>query len=117
MFFSYHRLCAWRGARLMDRSAPGWALRTDPRRLHLGSGVDCVLGQEYGNYPAGLMCLDLHGLQAAWYGFTLIAVLGVPGSLPCGSWDRLTAAWLTEIRKRVPAPVPVTGRRTHGLAA
>lgn len=107
MFISFHRQAARRGARLMDRTRPGWAHRINRGTLDIESGISCILGQEYGCYQSGLDRLGFGFVRAILYGF----------NTPPGSCAALTAAWQAEIGARRTAPVPVRGRRAHGLAA
>lgn len=38
----------------MDRVAPGWWKNINLKRLNIGSGYCCVLGQTYGHYQTGM---------------------------------------------------------------
>ena len=85
---------AARGARLMDRTRPRWFLRVHRVRLNIESNVDCILGQEYGDYCRGRVALDIGPFRAACYGFAPLA----PN--PRG-WDKLNVAWQAEIAARL----------------
>jgi hypothetical protein len=49
------------GAAWLDVAAPGWVDRIDPGTLDLSSDADCVLGQVFGSFDAGLAVLSDHG--------------------------------------------------------
>lgn len=89
---------AARGAALLDAVKPGWAaVLPRPEDLDLGDPWNCVLGQVYGHYSAGL--------QAAGIGRFAYQVLA-HGFAPHSSWvqpydnAQLTRAWLTEVTNR-----------------
>jgi hypothetical protein len=47
-----------RGARLLDREAPGWERKIDLDTLDLEHTCNCVVGQVYGDYDEGIEQLD-----------------------------------------------------------
>lgn len=48
-----------RGAILLDIEAPGWERLVNPDRLGISEHEDCILGQVFGSYDAGLDQLGL----------------------------------------------------------
>ena len=48
---------ATRGAELLDKKRPCWTAEIDRKGLDMQSLCDCVLGQLYGSYDAGLSAL------------------------------------------------------------
>lgn len=95
------RFFARRGARMLDRAAPGWATRVNPAVLDIAAWYCCVLGQLYGSYVLGKIDLGINGIQCIWYGFVPL----LPGY---SSWRKLTAAWVEEIKIRTPEPASIT---------
>lgn len=87
---------AWRGARLLDRERPGWALDVDTNILWMSDGNRCILGQLYGGYGRGLHQLDLAGVEgrAVVFGFTQ------PPKAKGLYYPNLTLAWKGEIERR-----------------
>lgn len=58
-----------RGVALLDERGPeSWRDKIDPARLNVASGLDCVLGQVFGDYITGRQAMGLTGDE--WqYGF------------------------------------------------
>lgn len=100
--FSAER-CARRGARLLGRTFPHWNDHVDAITLNVADDRDCPLGQIYGDFMVGIRALfPVNLIAISFYGF-------MPWPLPfadyCRGCERLTAAWLLEIRLRLePAP-------------
>jgi hypothetical protein len=100
-----------RGARLLDRLAPGWAGEVDPEALDFGDVEACLLGQVFGHYDQGLAGL-LHELgdpaavarAPAWavdHGFTYgdtTAARMYAATTP----GELAHAWQHELARRRP---------------
>lgn len=74
-----------RGVDLLDAEVPTWRDKIDPSRLHLTNCKECVLGQVFGSYEAGLNALGLTW-DAADYGFSL-------ESESPQQWAWLTRTW------------------------
>lgn len=62
------------GVAALDAKAPGWRSKIDGERLRLSSHVQCVLGQVFGDYEAGLAVLGLTELEAFDFGFNSLYV-------------------------------------------
>lgn len=90
-----------RGAALLDQHKPNWELQLDPGRLSILDYFNCVLGQLFGTFSAGLDFLWPGGGWAAecWsHGFHVKAV-----------WDSselaaLELAWLQQVEMRRATP-------------
>lgn len=94
------------GATLLDERRPGWRERINLRTLDIGCGENCVVAQEYGDWPDGKR--ELYGTiddrRAIAHGF----VVG-PGDLSATSialgravrledaYELLNAAWREEL--------------------
>ncbi len=88
---------AARGAKLLDRRAPGWWERIEVSRLDLASCPLCVMGQLFGHYEQGLARL------AVWrrgheYGFALPSFESEMSSSE--AWVKLTDIWRSIVFKR-----------------
>lgn len=70
-----------RGVELLDERLPGWRKRVNADDLSLSSDCDCILGQLFGSYDAGVELLDV---APRWYGFYAAGRQ---------TWMRLTEAW------------------------
>ncbi|RJQ14356.1 hypothetical protein C4553_01425 [Candidatus Parcubacteria bacterium] len=101
--------CVQRGARILDISSPGWAVKIDPAILNLESGETCILGQIHGSFADGSRQLFPDSDVQLLYGHGFVA--------PAieGARQQLEVAWKKEIAKRLPvrsdigdpdAPVP-----------
>ena len=97
-------LTAARGARLMDRNRPGWFLRTRQGSVNIHSSVDCILGQEYGDYYRGLRTLKIGCIRSVSYGF-----MAFPFTRR--GWEKLNMAWRAEIKARATTPGPADPAR------
>lgn len=53
------RACVTQGALLLDRVCPQWATRVNPRTIQVLDPQNCVLGQVFGDYEAGLKRLEI----------------------------------------------------------
>lgn len=84
-----------KGARLLDRTRPGWERLINLNDLRLESTCNCVLGQLYGDYGKGVEEL-LHGddYKAGNCGFN------ASGGI---RYTALTREWLRTIFKRIVA--------------
>lgn len=111
---------AARGARYLDRVAPGWYNRVDPLKADFNSDDRCVLGQVFGDFvlapgwrrmPMRAFAAVAARAGARW--FWLIGALGLPTVLMGGAWMvrrgfeslsptycDLRAAWLNEVAAR-----------------
>lgn len=95
----YERACraaARRGARLLDRTRPGWHKRVPITKLRLEDSCNCVLGHLDGHYATGRDRLFVGTMSerielSRWHGFTVPSAAG---------WPPLTTAWVDEIRAR-----------------
>ena len=88
-----------RGAKLLDRDDPGWALESARRPISLEGlnmrwGFSCILGQHGGGYAAEAVRLGFNTKSLEEYGFTVEDVDALK------EFERLTAEWRTFIRKR-----------------
>lgn len=88
-----------RGAELLDKEYPGWALKIELPTLSLQDNRECILGQLLGNFADGLDELEVDSLHdAAYFGFYLYSSdeedLNDPG------WDTLTNLWRAEVVDR-----------------
>lgn len=86
-----------RGAKLLDRHAPGWLHRVDLARLDMKSCESCMLAQLYGSYGEGQRVLGIARLGVATeFGFN-------GRSSP--EFGQLTERWRTYImiRRGLPA--------------
>lgn len=95
-YLSMLRSRTQRGARLLDREAPGWWNRIEVGRLDLASCPLCVMGQLFGHYEQGLARL------AVWrrgheYGFALPSFESALSSSE--AWAELTEMWRSIILK------------------
>lgn len=84
-----------RGAALLDLRCPGWEDGIELDTLDVGLSGECVLGQLYGDYGAGLTAIGLAGTtdERRAHGFTV----------RLGSFDtapELTDAWRRLIEER-----------------
>lgn len=90
---------AARGAALLDATLPNWFTRI-PRPAELNQSLhhDCVLGQLFGSYAAGLRIVGINP-----YGYEVIDNGFAPHSAHVLADDnmKLTAAWLAEIAARL----------------
>jgi hypothetical protein len=79
---------------LLDTLVPGWWRLVKIRPLDIGDRCNCVTGQLFGDYDAGLRELGLTEDEAEEYGFNR-------NDADSGSsfWT-LTRAWKNEIRRR-----------------
>ena len=86
-------LRAARGADLMDKVHPGWFQEIRLDDLDMASGVQCILGQVFGDFAVGARKLDLMGTDGGTrtirYGFV---------SIFC--YWRLRRAWCSEVERR-----------------
>lgn len=99
-----------KGVTFLDEHGPAdWRDMIAPKKLDLGDGNDCVLGQVFGGYTRGQDKLGICEEFAATAGFTtpLLGFPDAPTEYDEHAWDRaLTAAWrqvLTEDRQAVAA--------------
>lgn len=91
---SASRARAREGAEYLDEHRPGWFNSVHEETLELASQCDCVLGQLYGNYIAGLNCLSssTDSVFPMRYGFTFVN--------DEAEFDVLEDQWLKEIAAR-----------------
>ena len=71
---------------------PNWFKTIKLTKLHLGDVDNCILGQLFGSYHAGLNELGLHG--DVWDDRYYAAF-----SSRAGNWDVLTQVWKKEIKR------------------
>lgn len=85
-----------KGAKLLDKEYPGWEKRIDLSILDLESTCDCILGQLYGGYGAGLEALLAGNQQKA-------ANLAFGGykSYRKSPWLTMTRTWAKAIFNRL----------------
>ena len=57
-----------RGVELLDKHNPGWQNKIDSIKLTMSSCRNCILGQLYGHYDAGVGILGIRG-SVSPYGF------------------------------------------------
>lgn len=87
---------AARGADRLDIECPGWAKGINENILDLRSGLDCVLGQVFGNYGKGLRQLNLDSFFGpVRHGFH-VSIL--PGKQKAAR--RQKVAWIPLIQER-----------------
>jgi hypothetical protein len=83
------------GMRVLDKRSPGWFLAMNPATLNIISTEDCVLGQVFGSWDAGLRALHIGDLpkQQVELGFNLRGL---------GAWQifSLNREWRTRIMAR-----------------
>jgi hypothetical protein len=84
-----------KGAALLDRARPGWEREVSPQALLMCSGCDCVLGQLYGHFLAGIDALGVDGRKAAQVDHGFYLPPGGPGL-----YRDLSDAWRALIRRR-----------------
>ncbi len=60
-----------RGAKLLDRKAPGWAAKIRPETLNMARAGRCVLGQTFDDYFSGLLELGIAAADGGRYGFNI----------------------------------------------
>lgn len=107
-----------RGARLLDERRPRWFRQIEPATLNLSQSCNCVLGQIYGDYSAGLSKFErwvgIYWNRAGRYGFTMSNstafgpwVWGVNGESAeakrTAYWRLLDRLWKAEVKKRLAA--------------
>ena len=93
-----------KGIKFLNEREPGWRKRIDLNTLNLANCAQCVLGQLYGEYGTGVHKLFPElGREFNYLG----GVLGEHGFTTQTStfgdrdhWDRLNAAWRTELAPR-----------------
>lgn len=93
-----------RGAALLDKHNPDWYMAVSLQGLRMSSCSECVLGQLYGDYGAGLdKVMPGHTLDTGDYGFML-----TPEQLKefagwanetgrTAAWDELRSEWTRAI--------------------
>lgn len=88
------------GAALLDKHRPGWLDRADVITLDVEDPECCPLGQEFGDYNAGLCALKLTGDEPEAYGFYVTSV-AARKLRPIGEvkaeYAALTEAWKTYV--------------------
>jgi len=82
-----------RGVAWLDEQRPGWEDKIDLDRLRLGSCLDCVIGQLFGDYEAlrDNFIMDIETRRKL--GFTI-------HSWNDEKWNELTETWKQVIRNR-----------------
>jgi hypothetical protein len=89
------------GLALLDDRNPGAAERIDVDRLDIVDCADCMLGQAYGHYLAGLDRLGLSDEGAIEFGFTAaFDESTTPYEVIGQRFDALTAEWRRVIAER-----------------
>lgn len=82
------------GANLLDSHDPEWFEKVNIDTLHMGSCIDCVLGQLYEGYCEGLNKINVNAFESSpedyQYGF----------DDPKRRYAELTNEWIKEIQKR-----------------
>lgn len=85
---------AQRGGAKMDEVKPDWRQTTSPDRLDMHSITDCVLGQNFGTYKAGMFAL-FTAEEIGETGLTRLAYqygFDIPGGYD--DYEFLTDDWL-----------------------
>ena len=93
-----------RGASLLDEKRPGWENEIDVDRLDMNNFKNCVLGQVYGEYDAGLVQLGIRILstEAIRSGFDAVTRESCPETTFSGRYNALTEDWKQQIADRQP---------------
>jgi hypothetical protein len=81
------------GIALLNAKKPDWLKSIRSQALNFESDSECVLGQVFGSYAAGLSQLSIGLLQAAEYGFDLRADF----KTRCESYSYLRRLWKDKI--------------------
>lgn len=100
-----------KGIKFLNEREPGWRKRIDLNTLDVANCAKCVLGQLYGEYGTGVHKLfpelgrefNYLGGVLGEHGFTTQASADCHRMILNGDrdrWDRLTAAWRTELAPR-----------------
>jgi hypothetical protein len=105
----WEKACA-RGAKFLDKRAPGWYDRIDLTRLDMNDVHKCVLGQLEGYYGDGLYKYELDDRiirtweATQWYGFTVGAYefddMEVGYVVDGYYWKVLDKAWAEQVANR-----------------
>lgn len=82
-----------RGAKLLDKTEPGWRERIDLSTLDLSDDKFCVLGQLHGSYWDSYLYMKYDTDYIETCGFT------VSGNDSLEKWARLTAEWKETLHK------------------
>lgn len=83
------------GAELLDYERPGWRDEIDLDELNLSDMYNCVLGQVYGSFTAGIRVLDIDSKgrdYEASYGFEVSCAEAEEDEYT--AYDRLTLTWV-----------------------
>ena len=99
---------ARKGAKLLDKVAPGWEKKIKPGVLDLANGCNCILGQVYGDYSTGLTVSSIREIEEDClapsarfsYGFSAEG----DGGTMRKRFALLTKAWLLLLAERAAAP-------------
>jgi len=59
------------GIKLLDEKVPGWRNRINVHTLDIKRSDNCVLGQVFGSYHAGLTVLGISCVQSIDFGFNI----------------------------------------------
>jgi len=98
-----------KGAELLDKAVPDWAMKVNLKKLQMHLCARCVLGQIFWKddrtpaflhgYDEGIRKLGLTFKEAERWGFTLAGVDHFDKAREVG-WENLKALWVDEIIKR-----------------
>lgn len=83
-----------KGAALLDTKVPGWVNRVDLPTFSFTSGMNCVLGQVYGDFHTGVEALELEdesptGTKIQEHGFDWYPGVFIEASELGTEWVRL----------------------------
>lgn len=86
-----------KGAAVLDRIRPGWALQIWAPGLDISDCMDCMLGRLYGSFEEGIRSIPEIGYSAADYGF--VSTQGTNEEWESESYS-LTLEWRRVIAER-----------------
>lgn len=92
---NYGMDAAIKGAAVLDEKFPNWWVNIDLDTLSLSSGTDCILGQQFGSFDAGLntfsgLSATEHGWQAGYHDDAQVYV----------DYEHLNPAWREVVEQR-----------------
>lgn len=94
---------AHRGAQFLDNVLPeGWFREIKVDRIELNSCIDCILGQLFGGYSAGLTALEADMMAAETEDYYPPEFFGFVGGSTDNdyAWSTLTREWRKLIAER-----------------